>query len=238
MDFLNERYYNDYMGWRINKSLGWVYKYNPQQFDSRLCSNLLSELTLGDFKKFLKSKNSEQALTELRIEMVNSQTKFKLNSTLDSIIKIIVNFETDTNLLLFSSIMCHKDWHRNDDAMDYLEKTQNSDGGRLKVNYIRGLEVFPYIQPMIVTHNLKKLTLLQKDQLRTLSNKSFQSFTKSFQNEITQNLKLDPSKDFRSQLHMSAPELIEEMFNFIHHKMKIKSHNYLAMRPAIVTYWS
>lgn len=220
------------MGTRIHKKMGWLYNYNPKKFNTQDCSEILNKCSLKDFQNYLVTlPNSKDILFNLKIEIQESK-KIKLSSKLSEIITIIDNHDEYKNGIIFSSIMCHETWNRYDDPIDYIEATT----GEYKVNYLSGHELFPYYQPFVVSSNLKELDRIKKEQLRIFSH-TRHDFTSDFKKEL-QDLGMNLKKDFKKQIHMIAPDIIRELFNFVHLKLDIKDQDYQQMKPAIVTFWS
>lgn len=232
------------MGTRIHKQLGWIVNVDPKTIDTNKLYSILNnqKITLKDFNTYLQQKyknfDPKTSLTlnpvnELKIELAN-QKELSLNSSVGELIKVIDDSNEKPKIISFSSVLVHKDWKHYDDMIDYLEA-----GGvpRLKVNYILGRDIFPYYQPFVVSKNLKQLPKLLKDSLCIFGNKR-DDFKKSFLDEV-QSYGIDIKKDFKKQIHMVAPEIIKELFNFImsHHQVSKKELDPKMMKPAIVTYW-
>ena len=231
------------MGIRISKQLGWVLKIDKNIDIKKLQSILYdSDETIGKFSKYLNKKYKTikkdsllDPIRELQIEIANQST-IKMKSPVYELFKIISDSNEKPKYIVISSILCADSWSRYDDAIDYLENTKFSNAST-KVNFLYGREIFPYCINFLISSNLQKLSPLNKDRIMIFGNSKDKKLIKLLCKE---NKGLNPNKNLKNQIHLQAPEIIFELFDYlINYKKCSKTYiNPQKLVPGIVTYWS
>lgn len=243
------------MGIYIHRKLGWILKYNKNEVKVHELRDLLDDLTFNDFKKYLysipeyantvdnRSLLTSNPITDLNHEIINTREdkkdKITYKSKLSEVVQVIYNGEDLSPYILFSSILCKTKWNHFDSPIDYYEQGGEA---KLKVNWLFGREIYPYVQPFVVTETLKEIERLDKDAILTLVDSRKDQLRPEFKNRLLEYGFDFNQKSIKNQMHMQPSGVIRSLFDFLfaHHKMateKMKNVTHKRLIPGIITYW-